>query len=70
MGCEMDTAFVEAYTGEGTPFGPTALLLSMWKASAELAGHEQQGGPFLLPCAETFWLMGFGKMRMRFSWRR
>ncbi|GHJ84852.1 hypothetical protein NliqN6_1254 [Naganishia liquefaciens] len=42
MGCEMDTAFIEAYTGEGTPFGPTALLLSMWKASSELAGHEQQ----------------------------
>ncbi|KAJ9090721.1 hypothetical protein QFC19_009463 [Naganishia cerealis] len=42
MGCEMDSAFIEAYNGEGTPFGPTALLLSMWKASAELAGHEQQ----------------------------
>ena len=35
----------QAYTGEGTPFGPTALLLAMWKASAELAGHEQQGQP-------------------------
>ncbi|KAJ9110052.1 hypothetical protein QFC20_003126 [Naganishia adeliensis] len=43
MGCEMDSAFIEAYNGEATPFGPTALLLSMWKASAELAGHEQQG---------------------------
>ncbi|KAI5454455.1 hypothetical protein NCC49_004507 [Naganishia albida] len=42
MGCEMDSAFIEAYNGEATPFGPTALLLSMWKASTELAGHEQQ----------------------------
>lgn len=33
----------QAYNGEATPFGPTALLLSMWKASTELAGHEQQG---------------------------
>ncbi|KAJ9095656.1 hypothetical protein QFC21_005528 [Naganishia friedmannii] len=46
MGCEMDSAFIEAYNGEGTPFGPTALLLSMWKASAELAGHEQQDRSF------------------------
>jgi hypothetical protein len=58
----------QAYNGEATPFGPTALLLSMWKASAELAGHEQQGA--LLPQAgltRVAYPLYRAQMHMRFS---
>lgn len=54
IGCEMDSAFAEAHGEDAMPFGPVALLYSMWRASAELAGHAQQGeslNPRVFVCA-------------------
>lgn len=40
--CELDKLFIAVYSSSTTPYGPTSLLESTWKASSELAGYAQQ----------------------------
>ena len=40
--CELDKLFSEIYSGESTPYGPTSFLVTIWRASSELAGYAQR----------------------------
>ncbi|OZJ02456.1 hypothetical protein BZG36_04094 [Bifiguratus adelaidae] len=42
MCCEMDDMFVQLYSGNHQPWGPTSFLQTMWSSSKELAGYAQQ----------------------------
>ncbi|KAG6550524.1 hypothetical protein Mapa_007893 [Marchantia paleacea] len=42
LGCDMDTIFSAAFSGERTPYSPAQFLYSWWRHAANLAGYEQQ----------------------------
>ncbi|KAG0605374.1 hypothetical protein M758_9G053500 [Ceratodon purpureus] len=42
LGCDMDTIFTAAFSGERTPYSPAQFLYSWWRHAANLAGYEQQ----------------------------
>ncbi|KAL2622195.1 hypothetical protein R1flu_002400 [Riccia fluitans] len=42
LGCDMDTIFSAAFSGERSPYSPAQFLYSWWRHAANLAGYEQQ----------------------------